>query len=1105
MDGQGTVATFWSPTGVAADASEIVYVADVNNHRIRVVSISRLVSTLAGSGVPAWADGAGAAASFYRPYGIATAHTSGIVYVADSSNHRIRKLTLTGVTTTFAGNGTATFFDGQGTLASFNDPRGLCVDSMGVVYVADMFNNRIRKITPLGAVTTLAGTEISNGVGTTASFFNFPRGVAVDDSGNVFVGDTGNHVIRHIANGTVLSCGSGSAEHADGTCATASFSSPRQLAIAADGSLLVADSDNNRIRMITPLGQVTTVAGGQDSFFADGYGTSSRFSSPLGIAVSPFGTVYVADYFNNRIRALTCMPCPSGSECTSGYPQPCSSGSLCPFASFYPEPCPAGFFCPDATYTTLCPAGSYCPVGSASPLPCSPGSYTSVSGRSACLLCAPGQLAPKAGSTLCDEFCPTGSYRSRPGGTNASSCPPCPPGSYGESEGASACTPCPIGTYLSAPGATSAASCLACGMGTSTLAQGSTSSAQCIPTAVTCPPGTQPTSSSPIYNSATGCITLTCPPPLALLQNASFCASCPTGTVGSPLGSSAGCTPCAMPALCTGLTSMPHYNFLALQQLQTPLPQGARNLALAPNAAAAHLLSACPMATFTQPTPPAPPTSLFVVYAQLLAGGGLLGLICAVSFAFTLLRPQYLDFLKRFDLFTDKHEPPPSAEYTPLPYPTRLGGMCSIWAVILLLVYGAFLVQQYFSAANILTQQSLAVLLSTLWTPPLSWSEAALPWAGGAPPLTGLQLRLLLSGPAGACAAPASWSGQGQGAGGWTLASTPLCTTNSSDALPVSQHTFSCPSCVFGAASALTASFSFSCQAAVLEAISVPSFPVGTTSSFSADVNVTALARPQALLASLTWTLNLVSTQLLDSSSSALPWASSASRPSPLGYLLASQQLDTTTTPLAAVEGSAGFPALQPALHSVNITVLLPLQPLVSVTQLTPISNFASLLAQLVGISGLLGFFHAAFGVAEKAAKRFAPGLVEKRGGQEDGGDASGGVGGVASGIGGGKEVGKGDGKVEGSEDAGGGALRHRVAHLREVQEEVGAPTGLGAAAFPASALALQLAPPAAAPPKEELPPLEDGLGLWQGRSSKVLPLQPGSGEAQPQQPLARD
>lgn len=102
-------------------------------------------------------------------------------------------------------------------------------------------------------------------------------------------------------------------------------------------------------------------------------------------------------------------------------------------------------------------------------------------------------------------------------------------------------------------------------------------------------------------------------------------------------------------------------------------------------------------------------------------------------------------------------------------------------------------------------------------------------------------------------------------------------------------------------------------------------------------------------------------------------------------------------------------------------------------------------------------------------------------------------------------EVGKGDGKVEGLEHGGGGALRHRAVHLREVQEEVGAPTGLGAAAFPASALALQLAPPAAAPPKEELPPLEDGLGLWQGRSAKVRPLQPGSGEALPQQPLARD
>ena len=244
--------------------------------------------------------------------------------------------------------------------------------------------------------------------------------------------------------------------------------------------------------------------------------------------------------------------------------------------------------------------------------------------------------------------------------------------------------------------------------------------------------------------------------------------------------------------------------------------------------------------------------------------------------------------------------------------------MCSCWAVVLLLAYGAFLVQQFFSSSNILTQQSLAVLLSTLWAPPLSWRAAAPPWGSGAPPLTGLQLRLLLSGPAGACAVPNSWSGLGQGAGGWTLASTPSCTTNGSDAFsPVPQHAFSCPECVFGAASALTASFSFACQAAVLEAISVPSFPVDTISNFSADINVTALARPQALLASLTWTVNLLPTQLQDSSSSALPWASSAMRPSPLGYLLASQELVTTLPPLGEVGGRGVFPrpAARPALR----------------------------------------------------------------------------------------------------------------------------------------------------------------------------------------------
>ena len=160
VDGQGTAASFNLPVGVAVGASQLLYVADYNSNRIRAVSSSGLVSTLAGSGSSTWADGIGAAASFNRPYGVATYPGSSTIYVADTINHRVRMLTPSGVTTTFAGSGSNTWADGQGTSASFKQPAGLTVDSAGVVYVADQSNHLIRKITPLGAVTTLAGTGV---------------------------------------------------------------------------------------------------------------------------------------------------------------------------------------------------------------------------------------------------------------------------------------------------------------------------------------------------------------------------------------------------------------------------------------------------------------------------------------------------------------------------------------------------------------------------------------------------------------------------------------------------------------------------------------------------------------------------------------------------------------------------------------------------------------------------------------------------------------------------------------------------------------------------------------------------------------------------------
>ena len=219
-DGTGSSAQFNYPEGVAVDSSGTVYVADNNNQRIRKITSAGVVTTLAGSGTFGFADGTGSAAQFYYPQGVAV-DSSGTVYVADRNNHRIRNITPAGVVTTLAGSGTGGFADGTGSSAQFNQPYGVAVDSSGTVYVADTANQRIRKVTSAGVVTTLAGSSpygFADGTGSAAQFSD-PRGVAVDSSGTVYIGDNGNNRIRKITPAGVVTtlAGSGVAGFADGT------------------------------------------------------------------------------------------------------------------------------------------------------------------------------------------------------------------------------------------------------------------------------------------------------------------------------------------------------------------------------------------------------------------------------------------------------------------------------------------------------------------------------------------------------------------------------------------------------------------------------------------------------------------------------------------------------------------------------------------------------------------------------------------------------------------------------------------------------------------------------------------------------------------------
>ncbi|WP_445752727.1 NHL domain-containing protein [Polaribacter sp.] len=302
-DGTGTAARFKNPFGVAVDVSGTVYVADEGNHKIRKITPSGDVTTFAGSTI-GYADGIGTAAKFIYPTGVAV-DASGNVYVAEQANHKIRKITPTGEVSTFAGS-IGGYADGTGTAARFNNPYGVAVDTSGNVYVADESNHKIRKITPDGVVTTFAGSTAgyADGTGTAAQFY-FPTGLAVDDSGNVYVADYNNNRIRKITStGVVTTLAGGTQGSADGTGTAAQFNHPKGIALDASGNVYVADYDSNRIRKITPIGEVTTLAGSTYGF-VDGTGTEAKFRNPTGLAIdNASGIMYIADYNNHRIRKI---------------------------------------------------------------------------------------------------------------------------------------------------------------------------------------------------------------------------------------------------------------------------------------------------------------------------------------------------------------------------------------------------------------------------------------------------------------------------------------------------------------------------------------------------------------------------------------------------------------------------------------------------------------------------------------------------------------------------------------------------------------------------------------------------------------------------------
>ena len=290
-DGTNTTARFYDPFGIGLDASGNLYVADYMNHTLRKVTPAGVVTTLAGlAGTPGSADGTNSQARFSGLQG-AESDGAGNVYVADTFNCTIRKVTPEGVVTTLAGLAGATgSADGTNSQARFFYPRHLTVDNAGYIYVADFYNNTIRKVSPSGVVTTLAGLAGSSGTtdGTNgAARFFHPSGVAVDANGNVYVAEEAGTTIRKMTPAgvvTTLAGLAGVSGSVDGTNSTARLSYPCGVAVDTNGNVFVADG-RNIIRKVTPAGVVTTIGGlAGTPGTADGTNSQARFQQIADLA-----------------------------------------------------------------------------------------------------------------------------------------------------------------------------------------------------------------------------------------------------------------------------------------------------------------------------------------------------------------------------------------------------------------------------------------------------------------------------------------------------------------------------------------------------------------------------------------------------------------------------------------------------------------------------------------------------------------------------------------------------------------------------------------------------------------------------------------------------
>lgn len=307
VEGERNAVRFEDPFAVAVDAAGNAYLADAADHAIRLVDPSGRSSVWAGRpGSYGFADGAATLARFRKPAGLAVA-ADGTLYVADSGNHAVRRIAPDGQVSTLAGNGERGSRDGAGSAAQFNEPMGLALAPDGALYVADFGSHTLRRVTATGQVSTVAGSAgqggFVDGAATGAARLRSPVDVTVGGDGKVYVLDRSNHAVRVLDGAGQLStlAGSGSAGLADGSGRSARFQFPSGLAPASDGGLWVADTDNQRLRHVSATGEVSSPLG-QQLGRADGVGSAARFFNPKDVATGTAGRLLIVDRGNRSLR-----------------------------------------------------------------------------------------------------------------------------------------------------------------------------------------------------------------------------------------------------------------------------------------------------------------------------------------------------------------------------------------------------------------------------------------------------------------------------------------------------------------------------------------------------------------------------------------------------------------------------------------------------------------------------------------------------------------------------------------------------------------------------------------------------------------------------------